>query len=325
MTSGSLITETIFISAPLFAHEEGIGPSDWTGPSARVYRAAVGTPAMRARLLVLAAAVLWSTGGAAIKAVHLSAWQVAGFRSGIAALTVLALVPASRRFVSRRSLLVGAAYAATLIAFVASTKLTTAGAAIFLQSSSPLYLLVLGPWLLREPVRRKDLLFIAVFCAGIALFFAGSRTPAATAPDPLTGNALGLLSGLFLALAVTGLRWLGREAGSDAGAAAPRALVAGNLLALVVLLPLAVPIQGASWRDGALLVFLGVFQIGVPYILLTRAIRHVEALEVSLLVLIEPVLNPVWAWVIHGETLGPLALCGGAVILAASIVKALRA
>ena len=89
------------------------------------------------RLQLLATAVLFSTGGAAIKASALSTWQVASFRSGIAALVLLVALPSARRFWTRRSLLVGLAYAATTILYVAANKLTTAANAIFLQSTAP--------------------------------------------------------------------------------------------------------------------------------------------------------------------------------------------
>src|SRR5688500_15647594 len=107
-----------------------------------------------ARLQVLAAALLFSTGGAAVKATTLTAWQVAGFRSGIAALAVFLLVPAARRGWTWHVVPVGVAYAATLVLFVTANKLTTAANAIFLQASAPLYMLAFGPLLLREPVRQ---------------------------------------------------------------------------------------------------------------------------------------------------------------------------
>ena len=114
-----------------------------------------------ARVQVLAAAALFSTGGAAIKAAGgMSGWQVASFRSGIAALALVALLPEARRGWRPATWLVGVGYAATMILFVLSTKLTTAANAIFLQSTAPLYLILLGPWLLREPLRGRDLVFL---------------------------------------------------------------------------------------------------------------------------------------------------------------------
>src|SRR6187551_39362 len=96
------------------------------------------------RLWVFAAALLFSTGGAAIKGNTLTSWQVASFRSLIAAVALALLIPSARREWTRRHLLVGLVYAVALILFVAATKLTTAANAIFLQATAPAYLIVLG-------------------------------------------------------------------------------------------------------------------------------------------------------------------------------------
>jgi drug/metabolite transporter, DME family len=114
----------------------------------------------------------------------------------VAALALALLLPASRRIWSWHVLPVGAAYAATLILFVTANKLTTAANAIFLQSTAPLYILLLGPLLLREPVRRSDLGFMGAVAVGLLLFFVGTEEPVATAPNPARGNVLALLSGV---------------------------------------------------------------------------------------------------------------------------------
>lgn len=270
------------------------------------------------RLQLLAAALLFSTGGAAIKATALSSWQVASFRSGVAALTILLLVPAARRGWSWRVALVGAAYASTMVLFVLSNKLTTAANAIFLQSSAPVYVLLLGPWLLRERIRRQDLLFMLVIGAGLALFFVGNEPPVRTAPDPFLGNVLATLSGVAWALTVIGLRWLGSQ---REGQAAFATVAVGNLFAFLVCLPLALPVAGAGAGDWAMIAYLGVFQIGFAYLFLTSGIRHVTALETSVILLVEPALNPVWAAIVHGEVPSRWSLVGGGLILGATLLK----
>lgn len=280
------------------------------------------------RFQLLAAAALFSTGGAAIKATSLSAWQVAGFRSGIAALAILVFAPASRRGWSWRVALVGLAYAATLTLFVTANKLTTAANTIFLQSSAPLYLLLLGPLLLKEPIRRDDLWLIGVVGMGLAFFFVGAETPMATAPDPVRGNLLGALSGITWALTLAGLRWLatrsveaGGEAGVEAGDEALATVAVGNLIAFLAALPFALPVSDATVVDWGVVVYLGVFQIGLAYLLLTRGIHQISALEASILLLAEPALNPVWAWVTHGELPSAWSLVGGSLILGASVLR----
>lgn len=288
-----------------------------------------------ARLQMLTAALLFSTGGAAIKGTDMTSWQVAGFRSGIAAVVLWFLLPPARRALGAaldrrregglspgRLAAVSAAYAAMLVLFVLGNKLTTAANTIFLQSTAPLYILLLAPWLLKEPVRRRDLVYMAVLAAGLGLFFVDQRAPDALAPDPFLGNVMGALAGLAWGLTLLGLRGLGRGVaatpGRDAGAAA---VVVGNGFAFLVCLPLAVPVMGATVQDWGVVTYLGVVQVALAYVFLTRAFRRLGAFEGALLLLVEPVVNPVWAWVILGEVPGVWGLAGGAVILTATAVK----
>jgi len=271
---------------------------------------------MGPRVLVLLAAVLLSTGGAAIKLCSLSGWQVASFRSAVAVLAVLVLARPARRDFDRRVVLVGAAFAATLIVFAVANKLTTAANAIFLQSAAPLYILLLAPSLLGEHFQRRDLGVMIAMAGGMALFFVGEQPSFASAPEPVRGNLVAALSGLTWALTVLGLRWLSR-AGSGPGAM----LLFGNLIAFAVCLPLALPVVAASLMDWVLIVYLGVFQIVGAYLLLSAGLRHLTALEGMLLLLLEPVLNPVWAALVQGEVPGALSLAGGAVILGATVWK----
>lgn len=273
------------------------------------------------RLAVVGAAVLFSTGGAAIKACHLSGWQVASFRSGIAVAAVLLMVPEARRRWTRDTWLVGLAYAGTMILYVLANKLTTAANTIFLQDTAPLYILLLSPFLLGERARSRDLLFMLVMAAGMAFFFVGAPPPAVTAPRPMTGNLLALAAGICWALTIMGLRHQGR--GNEGAGVAAAAVACGNLIAFALTLPMAVPVAHATATDWALIAFLGVVQIGLAYVLLTRGVRGVPALEASLLLLVEPVLNPIWAWLVHGENPGLWSILGGAVILGATAMRTL--
>lgn len=274
---------------------------------------------MRARLLVLAAAVLFSSGGAAIKSTSLTAWQVASFRSAIAAIAILCMLRGARRLPDRATWLVGAIYGTTMVLFVVANKLTTAANAIYLQGTAPLYILLVAPFVLREPVRRADLVFMGALAVGLGAFFMGQEAATGTAPDPALGNLAALASGLTWAGTVMGLRWLGRRS-ADPRATQP-SLVAGNLIAAVATLPLALPVTTISTTDVVILLFLGVFQIGLAYVCLSSGISGVPALEASLLLLLEPVLNPVWAWLVHGEMPTGWALLGGAIIMAATTVR----
>jgi drug/metabolite transporter, DME family len=358
-------------------------------PSGLCHRLAMPS-AKVSRIKLIATAALFSTGGAAIKSCALTSWQVAAFRSGIACLAFLAMVPAARRMFTWRELWVGLGYAGSMVFFVQANKLTTSANAIFLQSTAPIYILFLAPIFLHERISRRDLLFLACVGAGVLAFFLDEQRPLDTAPKPELGNLVALASGLTWALTVVGMRWLsssrrlpepaapntrgstrgpygieadqrdpvgdasGRAATSSSpwtsdahgratisdrvaaraasDSAEPRAsgvgaVVAGNALAFALCIgpALAAPIpadaDGNPLRKWIVIAFLGIFQIALAYVLLTSALRHVEAFEASVLLLIEPVLNPVWAFLVHGERPGAWALAGGVVIVAATAVK----
>jgi drug/metabolite transporter, DME family len=271
--------------------------------------------------MLVMAAVLFSTGGAAIKAVELSGWQVASFRSGIAAFVLLLMLPEARRGWGWRASLVGVAYAATMVLFVLANRQTTSANAVFIQSTSPIYLVFLGPLLLAERTSRRDVLFLIPLLGGLALFLVGAQDPLRTAPNPQLGNIFAALSGFCWALTTVGLRWLGtRSAGQGSPLAA---MVAGNLIAFVAVLPMAWPVATAvpasSWL---ILGYLGVFQIALPYSFVARAIGQVRALDASLIFLIEPAFNPVFAWLVHREVPGTGPMVGALVILGTSLVRA---
>jgi drug/metabolite transporter (DMT)-like permease len=268
----------------------------------------------------MAAAFLFSTGGAAIKAMSLTPWQIASFRSGIAALALAVFVPDGRRHWCWLLVPVAAAYAVTLISFTLATRMTTSANAIFLQSTAPLYLLLIGPLLLKEPLSRSDLLFLAAVAGGMILCFASAQPAVATAPDPRTGNLWGAASGLSWALTVSGLRWLGRRPGASNAATAT--VVMGNLLACLVTLPKALPVPHAGLLNLGVLFYLGVFQIGLAYLFVTRAIRHVPAFEATTVLLLEPALNPVWVWLVQGEQPAANSVAGGVLILSATLANA---
>jgi drug/metabolite transporter (DMT)-like permease len=156
----------------------------------------------------------------------------------------------------------------------------------------------------------------------MTLFLVTLPPPAVTAPDPRLGNVLAALSGLTAALVMLGLRGLARTGPANGEGAAAAAVVLGNLMAFAAALPFAFPLGPTRPADWALIVFLGVVQIGVAYAFLLSGLRHLSALTASLLAFAEPVLSPVWAWLVHGEDPGGWALAGGAIILGATALAA---
>jgi DME family drug/metabolite transporter len=262
------------------------------------------------RLQILAAAVLWSTAGAAIKLTSLNAWQIAGGRSLVAAIAVAAMVPGARVRPGIRVLAVALVNAATVILFVVATKLTTAANAIFLQETAPLWVLLLAPLLIRERPSRGELLSIPVYAVGLALFFVDDLSAGQTA-----GKLCALGSGLTFAVMIVGLRHL-RDEG-------PGALLWGSVIAALVTLPLWGTGPAPTTTDLGLLLFLGVFQLALAYVCFARGLGGVTAVEASLLMLLEPVLSPIWAYLAVGERPGPWALAGGVIVLAATAWRVL--
>ncbi len=282
-----------------------------------------------ARLCILAAALLFSTGGAAIKLTELSGLQVASFRSLVAAVALFALLPHARRGYRPASFLVGVVYAACMVLFVLANKLTTAANSIFLQSTAPLYVLVASPLLLKEPVRRSDLVFIGTIALGLGMFFL-ERRPQPSAPNPVLGNVLATISGVCWAGTLMGLRGL-----ASRGIEGLTAVVSGNLIAGLVCLPLALgalgpltlspgaslPLAETHLTDWLAVAYLGAVQIGLAYVCLTLGFRHVPALEASLLILLEPSLSPLWAFWLQGEIPGAWSLGGAVLVLGSSAAR----
>jgi drug/metabolite transporter (DMT)-like permease len=257
-------------------------------------------------LFIIIAALLWSTGGIGIKAVSDSALKVTFYRSIFAAVTILIIF--RRDAISVRPspafLTAVISYGGCLTSFVVATKLTTAANAIFLQYAGVIWVLLFSPLVLREAMRRRDVIAIAGAMAGMALFFVGKFETRG-----MTGNAMALVSSVFFATMVLALR---REHASSRAA-----VTWGNVVLALALLPFV-------WNDLALttksllaLLFLGVFQIGIAYACFVKGLQYVTATQASLTGMLEPVANPIWVLLFLGERPSPFAIVGGAIVLAA--------
>lgn len=256
-------------------------------------------------VLLLLAALCWSLGGVLIKSIEWPAMAVAGGRSAIA-IPIILLCIGRPKFTFSAAQIGGAlGYAGTVILFVFATRMTTAANAIFLQYTAPIYVALIGRWYLGERAARIDWLVIAVALLGIALFFMDRLTTAG-----LWGNIIALGSGLAFASVALFLRK--EKAGSPVAS-----ILLGNILVALAGLPFM--LQAPSLGEGSLwrLVLLGTVQLGLPYVFYASAIRHVTALEATLIPLLEPVLNPLWVMLALGERPGPWAIVGGLLVLGA--------
>jgi len=259
---------------------------------------------------LLLAALLWSLAGVLIKGLAWPALAVAGGRGFIAALFLVATSRGLRFTWSRVQIGAAVAYASCTVTFVIANKLTTAANAILLQYTAPVWVALLGAWLLRERPTRADWLAIAAALGGMALFFANELRLIS-----VLGNCIGVLSGVSFAVMAILMR-------KQKDGSAVESIILGNLLAFLIGLPAIATAPALPARGWLLLLVLGVVQLGFSYRLYARAIRHVTALEAVLIPVIEPVFNPLWVLLCFGERPGPLALAGGIIVLGAVTLRA---
>jgi drug/metabolite transporter, DME family len=264
-------------------------------------------------LLVVGAAILWSTGGLFIKAIHLSAFELSFGRSLLAAITIVILTRREGFGINRISAITAVLYSALLILFVLATKLTTAANAIFLQYTAPVYVLILEPIFYKEKFRMRDLVTVAACIAGMSLFFVGKLRP-----QDVMGNLVALASGVCFALFFLLLRHSKARNVNRASSA-----IYGNLIVVLICAPafFGAVERGISPRDWAGIAYLGIVQIGFAYLLFTLAMaRGVRSLDAGIIGYIEPVLNPVWVFLFIGERPSGWAIVGGAIIVTSVIV-----
>jgi drug/metabolite transporter (DMT)-like permease len=262
-------------------------------------------------VLLLLAALCWSLGGLLIKSIDWPPIAIAGGRSAIAIPMILLCIGRPRFTFSLAQIGGAVGYAGTVVLFVFATRMTTAANAIFLQYTAPIYVALIGRWYLGEHASRIDWLVIAVALIGIALFFMDRLTASGW-----WGNVIALGSGLAFASLALFLRK--EKAGSPIAS-----IVLGNVIVALASLPFI--LQAPSLGTGGLwrLVLLGAIQLGLPYVFYATAIKHVTALEATLIPLLEPVLNPLWVMLALGEKPGPWAIVGGLLVLGAVLGRGL--
>lgn len=271
------------------------------------------TPAIRRKavfMLVLTAA-LWSSSGLLIKLVSWGPLTILGMRSLIAGFVFLIYLRQVDLRFSRYQVLGALCYLFTNLFFISATKLTSAANAIFLQYACPIYIVIFGAWLLKEKPRRADWIALAIILVGLALFFGDKLTF-----NGFYGNVLAVLSGVTFAGTMIFMRLQ-----KDAQPA--RTLLLGNAISALIGLPFMLGETSFPLTDFAILLYLGTFQIGLSFLLYSLAIKHIHALEANLILTLEPILNPIWVFLVIGERPGPLALVGGLLVLGAVTFRAM--
>lgn len=260
-------------------------------------------------IFVLAAALLWSTGGLFIKWTTLSGLELSFWRSFFAIFTVAFFTRHEGFGLNRLTAVASVLYAALLVLFVMATKTTTAANAIFLQYTAPVYLLILEPIIYKEKFRSRDLITVLVCLGGMALFFVGQLRP-----QDVTGNVFALASGFCLALYFLLLR---HQRAREVNRAS--SVIYGNTLAVLMTAPWGLAtITSLTGHDLFGVAYLGVIQLGVSYTLFTTGMaRGVRSLDAGIICYVEPILNPVWVFLVLGERPYGRALLGGAIIIVA--------
>lgn len=275
------------------------------------------TKSTNGRLLLLAAAVLWSTNGLIVKSPPLQAipledrgWLLACDRSLFASIALLPLV-SWRRVRWRPGLLVSAAtFTAMNTLYVIGLTRTSAAAATFLQYTSTAWVFLFGWLALKERVHRGNVVALLSALVGLVWIVLSERDQ-----QRADGNLFALGSGLGYAGVILSLRWLRNE--DSAWVTFLNHFVSGLVL-LPVVLPRNIELQPVQWL---LIALLGVLQMGLPYVLAARGVRLVTAQEASLLFLLEPILNPIWVWLCWHEQVGWPTLIGGGLILGGLAIR----
>lgn len=259
--------------------------------------------------MMLAAAVLWSTSGAAIKLMSWDSMSIAGMRSLIAGITILLITRKFTFKLSLKQLAAAGAYAASVICIVVATKHTTAANTVLLTYTSPIYTALGAHFFLHEKITKKDTLSIAVILIGLVFFALNGLST-----GHWFGDSIALLSGLLYAAMLLLMR-------SEKDNEPIVCVTWGCFLAFVCSLPF----MGQLTFDAqniAIIVFLGVFQLGISYILYISALKNITVLEANIITVIEPVLNPVWTYFLADHELPTaMALVGGVIIILGVLLK----
>jgi drug/metabolite transporter (DMT)-like permease len=265
----------------------------------------------QAILFLVLTAILWSSSGLLVKIISWQPLSILSGRSILSTAVFWIFLKYPVRFRWTRLQVVGAmGYVGAQLFFIMATKLTTAANAIFLQYTLPVYIVLFGYWFLNERPQRADWISLIVIFTGLFLFFGDDLNF-----DGFTGNILAILSGMSMAVLMLCMRK--QKDGTPANT-----ILLGNIIGAVIGLPFVFQ-ESFSLPNIGIIAYLGIFQIGLSFVLYSIAIKQVQALESSLILTLEPILNPLWVFLVIGETPGKLALIGGMFVIGAVTVRAL--
>ena len=267
-------------------------------------------------------ACMWSMGGIFIKLISWNPFLIAGIRSAISGSIMAMYMKASHVGfkLNRYSFLAGIGLGLSATLFTIANKLTTAANAIVLQYTAPVFILILSALLFKQRLQKREILVVLIAMSGMVLFFFDQLSP-----GNILGNIFGILAGVFLALMFV---MVGKGGDDDS------TRMSGILIAHMVTMLIGIPVGALATVAGAgaaslysaaavsplhmeifYVVILGVFQLGIPYVLYGIASKDCTPLACSLIGMLEPLLNPVWVAIFIGEVPGFFALIGAVIII----------
>ena len=253
-------------------------------------------------LCMLAASICWSFGGLCIKFIPWGAMSIVGLRAALAAIVFALWRRSVSVRITRSNLLSALCLSGTTILFVFANKLTTAAAAILLQFSAPIFIILMQLLFYKMKPKRAEIIAAGITIGGMLLFFADRIE---------TGNMLGNLLAIASGVTFAGVFVCNKRPDADT----QQSLFLGFLINAVVGLPFVFFEATADPVAWGAAIFLGVVQVGLAYVFFSMGIKRTSALLACLITAAEPVLNPLWVALATGEMPGPFAVIGGVVIV----------
>ena len=263
----------------------------------------------KAILMLIAAGVMWSLGGLLIKSINWPPLAISGLRSIIAAVIIYIFGNIDNFNFKKIEILSACFYVIVVTLFVLANKYTTAGNAILLQYTAPIYVAMFGYLFLKEKAYLIDWFTICLLFVGLSFFFFDELST-----DGFLGNIFAILSGVSFAALTILLRK--QKTGNPI-----RSIFLGNIFAFILGLPQIYSSTTPEIFPWVLIILLGVFQLGFSYIIFTNAIKHVSALDAIIYPVIEPILNPILVFLFIGEKLGSWSLVGGGLVVGSVLFR----
>lgn len=262
----------------------------------------------KGNLYILMTALLWSTGGVLIKYIPGNPVMINGARSLIALVFFWAYKKSIKIHFNSKIVAAAICLVLTNLLYVIANKLTTAANAIVLQYTAPIFVLIWDCIYRKKFPKKHQILVVAMAFSGMVLFFFDQLDGGA-----LLGNIIAITAGLCFS-GVFFINSLPEVSGDDASM-----LAFG--LSFLVAIPFLDGLGSLNMTGIIALTVLGVFQVGLAYMLFAKGARLTTPVSASLIGLLEAVLNPVWVFLFYGEAMGKYALFGAIIILTAVVIN----